>query len=100
MCVINGSMDVLIQHQQLFFLSPTHGITGESEVENKMKIDKLTCHFRLQLRSNDKHEDEGLSVCVSQKSALHVGDIRIDLREQRQYENNHASGAVLHSNLF
>lgn len=38
--------------------------------------------------------------CVSKRLALNAGDILTDLAEQRQYENNHASGAALQSNLF
>lgn len=37
---------------------------------------------------------------VSKRLALPVGDILTDLAEQRQYENNHASGTALQSNLF
>lgn len=37
---------------------------------------------------------------VSKRLALPVGDILTDLTEQRQYENNHASGNALQSNLF
>ena len=37
---------------------------------------------------------------VSKGIDLHVGDILTDLAEQRRYENNHASGFALQSNLF
>lgn len=33
--------------------------------------------------------------CVSKRLSLHVGDNLTDLPEQRQYENNYASGAAL-----
>lgn len=47
-------------------------------------------------RSGKQSEDEG----VSKSPALRVGDILTDLAEQRQYENNHASGTELQSDLF
>lgn len=44
--------------------------------------------------------NEGLSVCFKETVSLHVGDILPVLAEQKLHENNHASGAALHSNLF
>lgn len=37
---------------------------------------------------------------LSKRLSLRVGDILTDLAEQRWYENNHASGVALQSNLF